>query len=241
MKKEFVVVNKEKIYFDLSKKNVKNFNLKVNMDKQVTLSVPESTSLEEAKKFIIQKASWIKKQQDYYDTFSEVKENITFENGETVFLLGKQYLMNIEPAEANNIELKNKYLKLHIKEDFIDNKEYINKVYENWLKQFSLDSFKDIFDTYERKLKNHNVKNPEIVIRKMDKRWGSCISSENKVILNLKLVKAPVCCAEYVILHELCHFKYPKHDKNFYNFLNIYMPDWAERKKILDEEYMGII
>jgi hypothetical protein len=30
--------------------------------------------------------------------------------------------------------------------------------------------------------------------------------------------------------------RYPKHNKEFYNFLSIYMPDWKERKKILDYE-----
>lgn len=29
--------------------------------------------------------------------------------------------------------------------------------------------------------------------------------------------------------------------KNFYNFITIFMPDWKERKKILDEEFMGVV
>ncbi|MBY9021665.1 MAG: DUF45 domain-containing protein [Candidatus Lokiarchaeota archaeon] len=44
------------------------------------------------------------------------------------------------------------------------------------------------------------------------------------------------CKTEYIVLHELVHFLYPKHNKEFYNFLSIYMPDWKERKKILDYE-----
>jgi len=31
---------------------------------------------------------------------------------------------------------------------------------------------------------------------------------------------------------------YPNHDKNFYEFLTIYMPDWQERKKQLDYEFV---
>ena len=75
----------------------------------------------------------------------------------------------------------------------------------------------------------------------MKSRWGSCIPSNNKVIFNLKLIKTPICCIEYVVLHELSHFKYQDHSKNFYNFVTIFMPDWKARKKILDEEFMGII
>ena len=30
------------------------------------------------------------------------------------------------------------------------------------------------------------------------------------------------------------------HSKEFYNFITIFMPDWKERKKVLDEKYIGI-
>ena len=38
------------------------------------------------------------------------------------------------------------------------------------------------------------------------------------------------------ILHELAHFLYPRHDQNFHDFITIYMPDWQERKRLLDYE-----
>ncbi|ETJ22243.1 MAG: hypothetical protein Q620_VSAC00199G0001, partial [Veillonella sp. DORA_A_3_16_22] len=34
----------------------------------------------------------------------------------------------------------------------------------------------------------------------------------------------------------LIHFIYNDHNKEFYDFLYIFMPDWKECKKILDEE-----
>jgi hypothetical protein len=75
----------------------------------------------------------------------------------------------------------------------------------------------------------------------MKSRWGSCLPSNNKVIFNLSLIKTPICCIEYVVLHELAHFKHQNHSKNFYNFITIFMPDWKERKKILDEEFLGVV
>lgn len=32
----------------------------------------------------------------------------------------------------------------------------------------------------------------------------------------------------------LCHFIHPNHSKHFYAFLSMLMPDWKERKKVLD-------
>ena len=36
--------------------------------------------------------------------------------------------------------------------------------------------------------------------------------------------------------HELAHFLYPRHDQKIHNFITIYMPDWQERKRLLDYE-----
>ena len=138
MEKDFIESNGEKIYFYVQRKNVKNINLKVNIDKKVTLSIPMKMSLDKAKDFVKKKANWIKKQQDFYDTFAEQKENITFEDGETVYLLGKQYKMKIISDNGNNVVINNKYIEIHIKEKYIDNKSYIKKVYEKWLKQYAL-------------------------------------------------------------------------------------------------------
>ena len=94
---------------------------------------------------------------------------------------------------------------------------------------------------YQETLKKYGIKIPKIEIRRMKTRWGSCIPACNKVIFNLNLIKTPMCCIEYVVLHELSHFKHQNHSKNFYNFITIFMPDWKERKKILDEEFMGVV
>lgn len=241
MEKDFIESNGEKIYFYVQRKNVKNINLKVNIDKKVTLSIPMKMSLDKAKDFVKKKANWIKKQQDFYDAFSEQKENITFEDGETVYLLGKQYKMKIISDNHNNVVISNKYIEIHIKEKYIDNKSYIKKVYEKWLKQYAMNVLEELVIKYQDTLKKYGIKIPKIEIRQMKTRWGSCIPACNKVIFNLNLIKTPMCCIEYVMLHELSHFKYQNHSKNFYNFITIFMPDWKERKKILDEEFMGVV
>lgn len=241
MEKDFIESNGEKIYFYIQRKKVKNMNLKVNIDKKVTISIPMKMSLDVAKDFIRKKSNWIKKQQEYYDTFSEQKENITFENGETVYLLGKQYKMKIINDKLNNILINNRYIEIHIKEKYIENKKYIRNVYEKWLKKYALNIIEDLVIKYQKTLEKYNIKIPKIEIRQMKSRWGSCIPSNNKVIFNLHLIKTPICCIEYVVLHELSHFKHQNHSKDFYNFVTIFMPDWRERKKILDEEYVGVV
>jgi predicted metal-dependent hydrolase len=66
---------------------------------------------------------------------------------------------------------------------------------------------------------------PRIVVRRMAKRWGSCTTTGN-VILNLDLVKGPVHCIDYVIVHELCHLKVHSHDRKCSRLLARCLPDW---------------
>lgn len=70
----------------------------------------------------------------------------------------------------------------------------------------------------------------------MKARWGSALLDSNTVLLNLDLIKAPKHCIDYVVLHELVHFKYNDHSDKFYNMLYALMPEWEKRKAILDEE-----
>jgi predicted metal-dependent hydrolase len=62
---------------------------------------------------------------------------------------------------------------------------------------------------------------------------GSC-SPKGLLTLNLYLVKAPVQCIDYVILHELCHLAEHNHSARFYQLMTQVMPDWKKTKTQLD-------
>ena len=43
-------------------------------------------------------------------------------------------------------------------------------------------------------------------IRKMKTKWGSCDPLRKMIWLNLELIKKPMNCIEYIIVHEMVHF-----------------------------------
>lgn len=69
--------------------------------------------------------------------------------------------------------------------------------------------------------------------RRMVRRWGSC-KVKGGILFNRDLVKAPVHCIDYVIMHELCHVRIPNHGRRFYELLGQMMPDWELRKARLE-------
>ena len=141
---EFVEINGEKIYFFVQRKRIKNLNLKVNVDKTVTLSIPMRLSMDVAKDFVRKKSGWIKKQQNFYERVLKEKENLKFENDETVYLHGKKYKLEIIKNTVNGVNVKDDTIEIYVKEKYADNAEYISRVYDKWLREYALEVFEKV-------------------------------------------------------------------------------------------------
>lgn len=112
------------------------------------------------------------------------------------------------------------------------------KQFDNWWQRQAKQYYQSVLDKLYPIISRHNIIKPTILVAKMQTLWGSCSRKLCKINLNYYLYKASVACIEYVVFHEMMHLMYPNHDKNFYEFLTIYMPDWKERKKQLDYEFV---
>ena len=60
------------------------------------------------------------------------------------------------------------------------------------------------------------------------------MSPAGRLLLNLRLIQAPVDAIDYVITHELCHIAEPHHGPAFFELLEQVMPDWERRKNRLE-------
>lgn len=223
------------IKFKLERKNVKNINLNIKVNGDVIVSANEEIPLEYIKEFVTRKAGWIDKNLKYYKSHEqESTENKELVSGETLKYLGRQYRLKVVESEDEFVKYFRGYICLYVKDksDYNRKEELLNAWYDYKCKKI----FNDLYNEVYPIISKYNIPNVNINVRKMKTRWGSCITSKNTIILNKDLIKAPKYCIKYVILHELIHMIYSEHNKEFYDFLYIFMPDWEERKRILDEE-----
>ena len=97
--------------------------------------------------------------------------------------------------------------------------------------------FTEILDEFYPLFVPYGVKKPKLRVRTMKSCWGSCLVNKGIITLNRKLIMKPRECIEYVVVHELCHFIHPNHSKQFYGFMEQFMPDWKERKARLNGRF----
>lgn len=81
---------------------------------------------------------------------------------------------------------------------------------------------------------------PEIRIRSMVSRWGSCHPAKGVLTFARQLLEVPERCMEYVVVHEFAHFIHPDHSPRFHDFMSEMLPDWKERRRLLNSrEWIG--
>jgi predicted metal-dependent hydrolase len=76
----------------------------------------------------------------------------------------------------------------------------------------------------------------QLRIRPMRSLWGS-LSPQGVVSLNLALAFADEALAEYVLVHELAHFRERNHGPRFWAHVTHLCPDHLERRRALNLEH----
>ncbi len=230
-----VTYGDKKIHFELERKKVKNINLNIRPDMSIGVTANDSVPLDYIKDFVKEKAPWILDKIKYFkDSQPLAKSEREYVSGESFKYLGKQYRLRVRESEIETVKYFRGFIYLYLKDtnDFKKKDTLFNK----WLSERANLHYNESLDRMFELIKNYNIPRPEIKIREMKARWGSCHREDKLILLNSELIKAPKHCIDYVVLHELIHFKYKDHNTHFYTFLTSLMPDWEKRKKILDEE-----
>jgi predicted metal-dependent hydrolase len=233
VKKLEILYGAHKISFSLIYKDRRTIKISVNPDRQVEVTAPRGAPVEKIIEKVRKRAGWILKQKNYFSSFYPGETAGKYLSGETHRYLGRQYRLKILPANKNNVKLIGKYILIHSRHK--DDGNYNKKLLYEWYKKKAENTFKRLLDEHFPKVRKYGIQCPLVKVKWMKSRWGSCKYEKNKILFNTQLIKAPSHCVAYVIVHELCHLKYPHHNKEFYNFLDLVMPDWQERKKKLEK------
>ncbi len=235
--------------FEVLQSKRKTLEISVHPDKTIVVKAPLSLVLEDVKKKVQQKATWINKQLKYFDQFLLKNPVRLYVGGETHYYLGSAFRLKIIDLNDllegesvyrlnSTVTLERPFFVIHTKKT---NSNYIKNLLESWYRDKAEYHFEKVFEEIWQKFKRMNKLSvndkPKLKIRKMAKRWGS-LSKSGNLTLNPNLIKSPKECIEYVIIHELCHLIHFNHSKDFYLLLDRFLPDWMKRKHRLETKFL---
>ena len=232
-----VKAGSEEISFLLERKNVKNLNLRIRYDGGIYVSANVGVPVESVDEFVIKKSEYIKKASGRFKRFAELGDTSKqYISGETVYLLGRGLRLKVVKATETKVFTDGVYIYVETKipEDFEAKKRLVSRFIDSECKRV----FTEILDELYPIVEKYGVNRPQLRVRNMKTRWGSCLPEKGIVTINRRLIEFPRNCIEYVIMHELCHFVHPNHSKEYYGFLGSLMPDWRERKEWLENRYL---
>jgi len=110
-------------------------------------------------------------------------------------------------------------------------------LYEQWLYKTARSAFILKVKQYSKLL---DVEVKKIIIKNMKGRWGG-ITKHAGINLNSNLIKAPEDVIDYIIIHELCHFKIKGHSHHFWELLKSYYPRYEDAVKWLDTNSSAMV
>ena len=222
------------ISYVLNRKQVKYINLRIKSNGEVAVSAHRRVPATYVDKFVESKAPFILEALERVEKRREETGDRphNYETGEIFRLLGRDYTLVVEEAGLEEIFFRGDSLVLWTK--WPDHYPHKKNMMEKWMRFFTRKTFSEIIDWAYPQFVPHGAPYPVWTVRTMTSRWGSCQPQTGKITLNSKLIFYPKEAIEYVVVHEFAHFAHPDHSRAFWTLVAEIMPDYKERKKLLN-------
>ncbi len=223
--------------YHLIKQDRKTITATVYPNLELLVKVPLHAAPEGIESFLQRKLRWILKQKKYFAQFKPEQQK-QYISGETFRYRGRSYKLLLHSNyEYERVSLQHGVINIFMsaEKSSVTARELLNGWYSKSAERVFFERVQECY-----KLFNYSLPVPEVIIRKMNKRWGSYSRGQNTIRLNGKLIQSATRFIDYVIIHELCHIQVEKHNREFYALLEKKLPNWQQLKTELELYLLGV-
>ena len=198
---------------------------------RVRVSAPRRMDDEAIRMAVASKLPWIKRHQTKFEG-KERQPPLAYVSGESHYYQGQRYLLNvIYHKDPPKVVLRNSAtLDLFVRTGSDAKKR--ERALIAWYRQQLKEAIPALIAKWEVII-GENV--AEWGVKRMKTRWGSCNIKARRIWLNLELIKQPVHCLEYIIVHEMVHMLERLHNDRFVTHMDEFMPHWRRCQDELKE------
>ena len=228
-----VLYGETPISYVLTRKRVRNLNLRIRRDGSVAVSAPALVSLAQIDTFVLSKAPMILAAQARISVQADQAPGPrTYRSGEQYPYLGGLLTLEIRPGRQDSAKRQGDRLAVTQKQP--EDTARRARLVEGALNELAHEALSLALEQTYPPFEKMGIPMPELRIRRMKSRWGSCFYTRGIVTLNRQLLAAPMRSIQYVAAHELCHFLVPNHSRDFYALLSSVFPDWKTQREFLN-------
>ena len=198
----------------VTEKNIKSLILKYK-DGVFHLSKPVFISNAKAKLWL----ESLPKQQ--FEKLMKVRKQKQSED--FIYLFGKRYRLQIVDLKIKKVVIKDDVICVYDKR-YLD--YYLKQLLYNYVTKRILELNMVSFDV-------------NVEIQNMKSKYGCCFYTKQKIKLASSLIHEPPSIIDSVIIHELAHFYYPNHQKEFYAKIHQYDQNYMKHRAFLKAGGVG--
>ncbi|MEO5375310.1 MAG: M48 family metallopeptidase [Alphaproteobacteria bacterium] len=219
---EFVVVRRDR----------RTLEIAVEPDATVVIAAPLNATVADIEAKVRKRAAWVRRQQrDFFQYLPRTPER-QYVAGETHLYLGRQYRLKVVPHIQAKVVLVRGFIL--VQTHYPAKTEITRELVENWYRERAHAKFAERLEVNLLRFPEPDRFRPKgLIVRQFQQRWGA-MSPAGRLLLNRRLIEAPIDSIDYVITHELCHMAEPHHGPAFFELLNRILPDWQKRKERLE-------
>lgn len=222
----------------VTKKRVKNFNLRVTSSGEVHASAPLGASRERIEAFVQRNSAWIISRLAQREQRQATARELLSPSS-IIALWGKPITVQDaldhnfaspapRPKQATFASFmgadetdKRPQAKQHAALDGLSPEELQTRVDQLYASEVTA-ALRDMVYAYEIAM---GVTVARASVRSMKTRWGSCTPKTATIRIARELAAYPVECLDMVVAHELVHLLEPSHNQRFHALLDTYCPN----------------
>lgn len=205
----------------------RSMELRLYPDRRIEIRAPLHSSEQALRAFVDSKQHWLQRRLAALPAAAVAPG---YAAGERHLYLGERYpLAFCSGPTAVAIEQQ----QLVVSAPRLPDSEQVAAALTSWYRQQAKHCFAALIDQHFPFFAARGHSRPQLRIRAMRSRWGS-LSSRGNINLNLHLIRTPLPCIEYVVVHELCHLEQMNHGLAFRALMSERLADWQNRKQQLN-------
>jgi len=207
----------------------KTTDIVIERNGQITVRPPADYSPEQVDTVVDAKRMWIYRNLAQWRDMNATAVVREWVSGETFLYLGRAYRLTLVSEKGPDLQLKEGRFRLR--------RAVIDKggacaartTFEQYYTEKGIQRFTDRVSYFAPRV---DVIVNNLKVKDMGYRWASC-GKNGMLNFHWKCMMAPLNIIDYIVVHELCHFRHRNHTQSFWNEVDKVMPDYRERKRWL--------